>query len=296
MPPQDISSSQYVDELQAEKARLDPSCVHAIRLLAQEIDHVLTGPDQEKLLDLQPDKQTSLAVRVRLPVKEYPKVNFAGRIIGPKGSTMKDFQEKTGTKLYVLGRGSMTDKKKEEDLRQSGGKYAHLNQDLHVRLESFAHPVEAYRRMSAALHELSAYLGPDEVTPGPSNGAPYPGMRQMLQPGMPAQPGVVPGPHGASMMAPRPPHRFPPDAWPMYQEPTSPVGSYAARQARPSYPGQLTRHPATAGGPRPTAATSFGQYQHGALAQQPGDFHSQRAPGGKTLPYQTVGQYRAHPY
>jgi len=296
MPPMDISSAQYVEELQAEKEQIDPSCVHTIRLLAQEIDHALTGPEQEKMLDLQPDKQTSLAVRVRLPVKEYPKVNFAGRIIGPKGSTMKEFQEKTGTRLYVLGRGSMTDKKKEEDLRQAGGKYAHLSQDLHVRLESFAHPVEAYRRMSVALNELSAYLGPDEV--GAANGAPYPGMRPMLQPGVPTQPGI-PGPHGASMMAPRPPHRFPPDVWPMYQEPAAPIGSFAARQTRPSYPGSATRHPASnLSAARPSAATSFGQYHHGGMAQQPGDYHSQRAAvgGGKTLPYQTVGQYRAHPY
>lgn len=55
-----------------------------------------------------------------------------GRLLGPKGSTLKGMQEISGCKLAILGRGSMRDKAKEEQCRQEGGKYSHLNEDLHV--------------------------------------------------------------------------------------------------------------------------------------------------------------------
>jgi KH domain-containing, RNA-binding, signal transduction-associated protein 2 len=48
----------------------------------------------------------------------------------------------------------------EEELRKEGGKYAHLNEQLHVHIEALAHPEEAYYRLSHALHELSKYLVP----------------------------------------------------------------------------------------------------------------------------------------
>lgn len=57
-----------------------------------------------------------------------------GRLLGPKGSTLRGLQEQIGCKLAILGSGSMRDKEKEERCRLEGGKYAHLNEDLHVRI------------------------------------------------------------------------------------------------------------------------------------------------------------------
>lgn len=49
----------------------------------------------------------------------------------------------------------------EEELRKSGeAKYAHLNNDLHVLIEVFAPPGEAYSRMSHALEEIKKFLVP----------------------------------------------------------------------------------------------------------------------------------------
>jgi len=51
------------------------------------------------------------------------------------------------TKMAVLGRGSMRDKQKEEDLRLSADpKYQHLQEDLHVEITAFAPPAEAHAR------------------------------------------------------------------------------------------------------------------------------------------------------
>jgi len=49
---------------------------------------------------------------------------------------------------------------KEEALRQEGGKYAHLNEELHVSIDAFAHPVDCYGRLSHALYELRRHLVP----------------------------------------------------------------------------------------------------------------------------------------
>ena len=38
--------------------------------------------------------------------------NFVGKILGPKGNSLKRIQEETGTRMAVFGRGSMRDKHK----------------------------------------------------------------------------------------------------------------------------------------------------------------------------------------
>jgi len=38
--------------------------------------------------------------------------NFVGKILGPKGNSLKRIQEDTGTRMAVFGRGSMRDKQK----------------------------------------------------------------------------------------------------------------------------------------------------------------------------------------
>ena len=45
-----------------------------------------------------------------MPVKEHPKFNFVGKLLGPKGNSMKRLQEDTMTKMAVLGKGSMRNK------------------------------------------------------------------------------------------------------------------------------------------------------------------------------------------
>ena len=75
---------------------------------------------------------------------------------------MKRLQEETMTKMAVLGRGSMRDKQKEEELRASQDpKYQHLQEDLHVEITAFAPPAEAHARIAFALTEVRKYLIPD---------------------------------------------------------------------------------------------------------------------------------------
>uniref|UniRef100_A0A2K5U823 KH domain-containing, RNA-binding, signal transduction-associated protein 1 n=1 Tax=Macaca fascicularis TaxID=9541 RepID=A0A2K5U823_MACFA len=158
--------NKYLPELMAEKDSLDPSFTHAMQLLTAEIEKIQKGDskkdDEENYLDLFSHKNMKLKERVLIPVKQYPKFNFVGKILGPQGNTIKRLQEETGAKISVLGKGSMRDKAKEEELRKGGDpKYAHLNMDLHVFIEVFGPPCEAYALMAHAMEEVKKFLVPD---------------------------------------------------------------------------------------------------------------------------------------
>uniref|UniRef100_A0A8C6E0F2 KHDRBS Qua1 domain-containing protein n=1 Tax=Moschus moschiferus TaxID=68415 RepID=A0A8C6E0F2_MOSMO len=69
---------KYLPELMAEKDSLDPSFVHASRLLAEEIEKfqgsdVKNEDEEEKYLDVISNKNIKLSERVLIPVKQYPK-------------------------------------------------------------------------------------------------------------------------------------------------------------------------------------------------------------------------------
>ncbi|XP_048413755.1 KH domain-containing, RNA-binding, signal transduction-associated protein 1-like [Stegostoma tigrinum] len=160
-----MANEKYLPELMAEKDSLDPSFVHASRLLAAEIEKVQKGEKKEeekRFLDVLTQKNIKLSERCLIPVAQFPKFNFVGKLLGPRGNSLKRLQEDTGTKMSILGKGSMRDKSKEDELRKGGeAKYAHLNSDLHVLVEVFAPPTEAYSRMYHAMEELKKFLIPD---------------------------------------------------------------------------------------------------------------------------------------
>ncbi|XP_052007705.1 KH domain-containing, RNA-binding, signal transduction-associated protein 1a [Xyrauchen texanus] len=177
--------SKYLPELLAEKDSLDSSFTHSMKLLTAEIERVQKGEpkrDGEMYLDLLTAKNVRVKERVLIPVKQYPRFNFVGKILGPQGSTIKRLQEDTGAKISVLGKGSMRDKNKEEELRKGGdAKYAHLGMELHVYIEVFAPIPDCYLRMAHAMDEVKKFLMPvdnmDEMLqdpymdPGYLNGA-----------------------------------------------------------------------------------------------------------------------------
>ncbi|XP_052841024.1 RNA-binding protein asd-2 isoform X1 [Drosophila gunungcola] len=122
----------------------------------------LKGSEKLKMLDITRDKPVKVAVKVAVPVRDHPKFNFVGKLLGPKGNSMKRLQEDTMCKMAVLGRGSMRDRRKEEELRGSGdSRYAHLFEDLHVEISTFAAPAEAHARIAYALAEVRRFLVPD---------------------------------------------------------------------------------------------------------------------------------------
>ncbi|XP_009985576.1 PREDICTED: protein quaking-like [Tauraco erythrolophus] len=85
--------------------------------------------------------------------------NFVGRILGPRGLTAKQLEAETGCKIMVRGKGSMRDKKKEE---QNRGKpnWEHLNEDLHVLITVEDAQNRAEIKLKRAVEEVKKLLIP----------------------------------------------------------------------------------------------------------------------------------------
>nr|XP_032817594.1 KH domain-containing, RNA-binding, signal transduction-associated protein 2-like isoform X2 [Petromyzon marinus] len=178
-------------QLEAEREALGSGFVHAARLLQREIDRVQngaaaavaaavtttattattamppvtaapTGDEDRRYRDVVSNQNMKLCEKVLIPVKQHPKFNFVGKLLGPQGNSLKRLQAETGTKMSILGKGCMRDKAKEEELRRGGeAKYAPLQERLHVLIEVFAPPGDAYARMGHALQEVKKFLVPD---------------------------------------------------------------------------------------------------------------------------------------
>ncbi|XP_054706225.1 KH domain-containing, RNA-binding, signal transduction-associated protein 1-like isoform X2 [Uloborus diversus] len=198
-------NNAYLNQLMQEKKSLSVQYGEIHKLVQKEIDRVMNSeasddPQRKDYhLDVNSGKQFRLKVKVHIPVDEHPNFNFVGKLLGPKGSSLQQLQEATQTKMAILGRGSMRDKKKEEELRNQGDpKYAHLNDELHVEITAYAAPAEAYRRMASAIAEVQRFLIPeyfDEMHPP-----------QYMNDGKPKPPFAADGPsmRGGPPMPPRP--------------------------------------------------------------------------------------------
>jgi len=161
-------SVEYLRDLIKEKDSIDKEDEHSVlkKILSQEICRVQQGgrpPGRDaRLLDVYNEKPVRVSAKVSIPIREHPKFNFVGKLLGPRGSSLKQLQEDTMTKMAVLGRGSMRNKQQEEEFRSSSDpKHSHLKEDLHVEITAFASPAEAYARLAFALTEIRKYLIPD---------------------------------------------------------------------------------------------------------------------------------------
>ncbi|XP_060526110.1 protein held out wings isoform X2 [Cylas formicarius] len=140
--------------------------IHVERLLDEEIAKVraslfqINGVKKEPLILPEPDGPvTTLTEKVYVPVKEHPDFNFVGRILGPRGMTAKQLEQETGCKIMVRGKGSMRDKKKED---QNRGKpnWEHLSDELHVLLTVEDTENRAQIKLQRAVDEVRKLLVP----------------------------------------------------------------------------------------------------------------------------------------
>ncbi|KAK8398307.1 hypothetical protein O3P69_003892 [Scylla paramamosain] len=163
------SIADYLAQLLKDKKQLAafPSVfLHVERLLDEEINKVrsslfqINGGQKEPLSLPEPVGPTvTLSDKVYVPVKDHPEFNFVGRILGPRGMTAKQLEQETGCKIMVRGKGSMRDKKKEE---QNRGKpnWEHLNEDLHVLISVEDSENRAKMKIQRALEEIRKLLVP----------------------------------------------------------------------------------------------------------------------------------------
>lgn len=163
-----MSAEQYLDELHQEKELLDPrEFQHAIRLIESEINNVgsnndesyqdtSAAPKQDKKYD---EEIVIVSEKIILPIEDYPRFNFVGRLLGTKGQTMKSLQESTKTRISILGKGSTRDREKEEELSESGDpKNDHFKEPLHIIVSAKAPRSVAHERIANCLSEINKCL------------------------------------------------------------------------------------------------------------------------------------------
>ncbi|KAK3097635.1 hypothetical protein FSP39_011603 [Pinctada imbricata] len=163
------NTPEYLAQLLKDKKQIQafPNVfVHLEKLLDEEINRVRlqlfhhkgNGRAPLELPDQIGPIQT-LSEKLYVPVKEHPDFNFVGRILGPRGMTAKELEQYTGCKIMVRGKGSMRDKKKEE---QNRGKpnWEHLNEELHVLITVEDTKNRGEIKMAKAMEEVKKLLIP----------------------------------------------------------------------------------------------------------------------------------------
>ncbi|XP_035817419.1 KH domain-containing protein SPIN1-like isoform X1 [Zea mays] len=74
-------------------------------------------------------------LRLEVPTETYPNFNFIGRLLGPRGNSLKRIEACTGCRVFIRGKGSIKDSGKEEQLKGRPG-YEHLSEPLHILIEA----------------------------------------------------------------------------------------------------------------------------------------------------------------
>ncbi|GMP86191.1 hypothetical protein CsSME_00039060 [Camellia sinensis var. sinensis] len=120
----------------------------------------LSGPpgmtmDWQGSLAASPSSYTVKRIlRLEIPVDTFPNFNFVGRLLGPRGNSLKRVEATTGCRVYIRGKGSIKDPDKEDKLRGRPG-YEHLNEPLHILIEADlpAHIVDIRLRQAQEIIE-----------------------------------------------------------------------------------------------------------------------------------------------
>lgn len=86
-------------------------------------------------------------IRLKVPAEKYPEYNFVGRLLGPRGATLKKLERDTGCKIMIRGRGSIR-KDKEADVRGKPGWEHVFNENLHVVIEVSDAPDEHFAQLA----------------------------------------------------------------------------------------------------------------------------------------------------
>lgn len=151
-----------LSELKTEEAMMagDERFKHARKLLAQEANKITNNYEMEYVEVDEPTK-VKVVKKVLLPSVKNVRFNFVGKVLGPGGKTLQGMAKQFRCHFYICGAGSTRDQAKEQDLLMSGDpEFAHYAEPTHIRIETEADVVTAYKRISEAFEALSSILQP----------------------------------------------------------------------------------------------------------------------------------------
>uniref|UniRef100_A0A6N2LDR1 K Homology domain-containing protein n=1 Tax=Salix viminalis TaxID=40686 RepID=A0A6N2LDR1_SALVM len=128
---------KYLSELLAERHKITPFLPvlpNTYRLLNQGILHPSSAQNWLSSQGSSSGLIVKRTIRVDIPVDKYPNYNFVGRLLGPRGNSLKRVEASTECRVLIRGRGSIKDPAREDMMRGKPG-YEHLNEPLHILVE-----------------------------------------------------------------------------------------------------------------------------------------------------------------
>ncbi|CAL4103719.1 unnamed protein product [Meganyctiphanes norvegica] len=169
--PPSPSLSEYLAGLLKDKRQLCafPGVFHHMdRLLDDEIAKVRSNLFQAPAGSAQPlelpspeGEKVELQEKLYVPVQDNPDFNFVGRILGPRGMTLKKLEQETGCKIMIRGKGSTRDKRREE-LNRGKPNWEHLTEELHVLVSAEDTDNRAQLKLKRAIEEVKQLLVPSQ--------------------------------------------------------------------------------------------------------------------------------------
>ncbi|VDN35669.1 unnamed protein product [Gongylonema pulchrum] len=94
----------------------------------------------------------------KVPIPTQPGCKFIGRILGPRGMTVKQLETRTGCRILIRGKGSVKDPKREERLRNRPG-WEHLAEPLHVLITATDYSREhCGHKLACGIRSIKALL------------------------------------------------------------------------------------------------------------------------------------------
>ncbi|CAD5124235.1 DgyrCDS12530 [Dimorphilus gyrociliatus] len=145
-----------IEKIRSELSILDDRFPLAKQLLEKEIKILTEG---NNFVELHNDKPHDHSVCIIVPIKENPEFPYIGNLLGKRGNTLQEIQRQTGTKITILGEGSIKDKEKEELFKKQGNSDKLLG-PLHLEVRCLDLAENAYRRISMAINILKHFLHP----------------------------------------------------------------------------------------------------------------------------------------
>ncbi|RYQ87011.1 hypothetical protein Ahy_B09g094507 isoform B [Arachis hypogaea] len=124
-----LEHDKYLTELLGERHKISPFMAMPSLLQSSSTQNWLSPQGGSSGIIV---KKT---VRVDIPVDAYPNFNFVGRLLGPRGNSLKRVEASTECRVLIRGRGSIKDPTREEMMRGKPG-YEHLNEPLHILVEA----------------------------------------------------------------------------------------------------------------------------------------------------------------